>query len=304
MTHIILPRAAALSPLPTVRTSGVSALVFALCACTLSCGVASSVADGPEALEDRTSANGQPAYNRAEMDANLNAVLQARPGPRSGRPLGNPANLTMWSEAKRQSLYRGIVQARNIFYRELNLRDFAHMILSESAQESTGDFTLGVRPIDFNDHASQGLIQVTPGSVVLDFLHWGKQVRSTSRQVLLDPNQAAQMDLSDPTTSLMMWAWYTKNCVAIGTSIEEFQHRTAWNSPTGTIVRDFGNAQFVWLAGPHSDRHVDDSGYQDYYNRINDYFVESGFGSQADFDRLLNTPLSAVRVGMPDRNGK
>ena len=65
------------------------------------------------------------------------------------------------------------------------------------------------------------------------------------------------------------------------------------------VTRDFANAQWSWLDGPLNDRHdaTTAGGYQDYHNRVKDYFVQSSFGRVTEFEELRDT---AVSVSMAD----
>jgi hypothetical protein len=238
-----------------------------------------------------------PPYTEDTFAADLFNAMQSRPsGQYSGRPLGNSANAKLWTPAKLHSLWLGVRTARDLFYRELSLQSFARLNICECMQESTGNYRLGVtgRPVNLADHASCGIIQVTPGSVLLDYKNWGLRIGG------LDPAAVLRMDLSDPGPCVVLWAWYTRNCVATGVSFEEFGNRVAWNTPKGDVTRDVGNALFQWLAGPHNDRHHPDAhpGFDDYYKRILDYYTASGFGSKAQFDGVLATTFGTNLIGV------
>ena len=260
------------------------------------CGSADSRADQALPNSQVRRLERQTPYGTRELLADLTLALASRPGPLSGRYLGNPANLALWTPLKVQQLMIGLRAAQSQFFPELSLQDFARLMVAEGAQESTGDWNLGVRPIDFSDHASQGFLQVTPASVVLDYANYGLPIQDANGKVLIDPAKVSRMTLANPGTNVLLWSWYTRNSVATGVSMNEWINRVAWNIPVGKVTRDFGNAQFTWLAGPHNDRHVAGAGYDDYYRRIADYYVTSGFGSQQRFDQLLATPFDSRPV--------
>lgn len=238
------------------------------------------------------------SYNISNLQVDLFNAMKSRPngGVYSGRALGNSANIPLWTPDKIQSYFNGIVTAHNLFFTELSLKDFAQLIVCESCQESTGDYRLGVKPVDLNDHSSAGIIQVTPGSVLLDYQNWGVPIIDVTGKIILNPQSVLDLDLNDPGVCVVIWAFYTKNVVVMGVSLNEYGNRVAWNIPTGEMTRDFGNAQAVWLSGGgvSNDRHTTTGqrAYQDYYNRILDYYIASGFGTKVQFDNLLNTPLN------------
>jgi hypothetical protein len=87
----------------------------------------------------------------------------------------------------------------------------------------------------------------------------------------------------------------------MGVSIKEWIYRKEWNIPIGGVKRDFGNCQLNWLAGPHNDRHKDSSAYNDYYNRILDYWIAAGFGNKAEFDLLISKEFSNEIIGVYTR---
>ncbi len=288
-----------------LQTAARGCLAVGLCAFSLSCGSQmAQPGDSPGVSADLATHRQQawvaPAYTSKQVLADLQALLISRPGPLSGRHLGNPANLALWTPYKVQQLTIGLRVAQATFYPEIPLRDFARLILAEAAQESTGDFNLGVRPVDLQDHASQGLLQVTPASVLLDYKNYGLPIKDATGKVLLDPAKAERLSLANVCTNVLLWAWYTRNSVAFGVSFNEWAHRSEWHIPTGGVLRDFGNAQFTWLAGPHNDRHTADQGYADYYNRIADYYISSGFGTQAQLDALLATGFAAEPIAVRD----
>jgi len=241
----------------------------------------------------------------------LQSVLKSRPdgGVLSGRPLGNSANIQLWTPELMGRLHHGIDLAQRLFYPEFKTMrlDFARLVLCEAAQESTGDFRLNVRPppLDLQeDFTSHGLIQVTPASVVKDYASFGRPiVDPLTKRIELDPATAAQQDLTDPCVNLLFWAWYTRNSVVAGVSMNEWAHRVVWHIPTGKVTRDFGNAQLTWLAGPHNDRHGSGRrAYADYEARMADYWVQAQFGSLSRFHELLDVPLEARMMFVADNN--
>lgn len=233
-------------------------------------------------------------YDRKQMERDLFNAMQSRQGYYSGRALGNSENVKLWDTAKLDSLWEGIVTARARFFRsELSLRDFARLIICEGMQESTGDWNAGCKAVDFEDHTAHGFIQVTPGSVMKDFSEWGQSVTSALKArrhvTLLDPANTLSMDTSDPCTTILMFAWYTKNSVNMGMSFNEYAHRHAWNISLTPHSKVYGACQAVWLGGPRTyiDSDAGWKAYDDYYKRILDYYTQSGFGSKQDFDKLV-----------------
>ena len=213
-------------------------------------------------------------------------------GPLSGRPLGNTANIHMWTPEKVQSFYNGIVVAHNNFFsRELELSDFARVIISESCQESTGNFSLNVKPINFTDYDGCGIIQVTPASVLLDYQRFGEPIPDLEGKVMLDPSTVTEIDLADPGLSIPIWAWYNKNTVLAGVSLNEWFHQKEWWVKPVNVTKDFGNCLYTWLAGPRHDRHTNDTGFLDYKNRVTDYWTVAGFGNQSHLDAIFNVSL-------------
>ena len=243
----------------------------------------------------------------AGVMADLRAVLVSRPngGVLSGRALGNSANISLWTDSHLQRLHEGIELSRTLFYPEFKSLpvDFRRLLLCNCAQESTGDYRLNVVPIVLDDHRSQGLIQVTPGSVVKDYVRFGQVIRHPAQpqRVLLDPQTVVRADLADPLVSLLLWAWYTRNSLVAGVSLNEWIHRVQWNIPTGRVTRDFGNCQLTWLAGPHNDRHTNGRrAFQDYWLRMKDYWVQARFGTGSRFDSLLKTRIENKMVLVKD----
>jgi hypothetical protein len=223
-------------------------------------------------------------YGVAQLRADLAAALKPYHDPSVGW-LGRDGIMSKWTTAKVTELLYGIQNVKNIFYPEFALRDVARLIVCEGAQESTGDYNLGVHSIDFNDHGAQGFIQVTPGSVVKDYHDFGTKIVNAAGHVVLDPAKSKSYNLSNVRTNVAFWAWYTHNTVAAGVSLNEWVHRNEWHIQVGGVTPDYGNSMYDWLAGPRHDRHKDDSAFRDYYGRIRAYWNHAGFGSS--FDALL-----------------
>jgi len=246
-----------------------------------------------------------PAPSSSGLQQDMARVLQSRPaGPLSGQPLGNTINTALWTPSMLSRLDLGLRVAGGTFFPQLNATqaqqvNFRRLLLCELAQESTGNPALGVTAIRLDDHRSQGPLQVTPGSVVKDYLNYGLPITDTAGTTLLSPQlledaiSKKKPILADPCISLLLWAWYTSNCVVTGVSFAEWHNRKTWNIATGGVTPDFGNCQLTWLAGPHNDRYkpTGKAAYQDYYNRMHDYWVGAAFGTRAAFDALLATPI-------------
>jgi hypothetical protein len=238
----------------------------------------------------------RPPYTFSVFKRDLLYALRSRPGVYSNRALGDSSKRALWTDAKLLSLYNGITTSHSVFFsKELKLSEYARLIIAECMQESTGDYNLNVHPISFTDHRSQGIIQVTPGSVLIDYKKWGMPVPGTT----LHPDTIQKVDLSDPGVCIVIWAWYTKNCVQMKMSMNEYANKTKWNSQASEfVVQDIGNCMFTWLGGPRSDRTNDPKGFEDYYLRILDYFVQSKFGSKNKFDALIARRISPGIVCM------
>jgi hypothetical protein len=231
------------------------------------------------------------------MQTDLFEAMKTRPGVHSDRPLGNTANVALWGKPQVDSLWEGVFTAWKLFFRrEFDLRTFSRMVLCEGMQESTGDFRLGCKPVDFGDHTSHGFMQVTPGSVLKDFANHGKVIRSALKTrrgvVLARPDRTLQMDTSDPGLNVVIFAWYTKNSVLMGVSMQEYAHRVAWNIPPGNVTPIFGNCQLCWLAGPHNDfLGAGAAAFRDYHARILDYYTGAGFGDVGAYEALIRTRI-------------
>jgi hypothetical protein len=245
-------------------------------------------------------------YNLERFHKDLFNAMESRPngGIYSGRALGNNANRSLWTSAKVKSFYDGVVTSHNIFFPEFTLEEFARLIICESMQESTGDYRLGVKkPISFKDHTSHGIIQVTPGSVLFDYYRFGQPIIDVNGKMILSPSRIQNVDLNDPGVSIVIFSWYTTNVVSMGVSINEWIHQKEWHIKTGKVRRDFGNCKLNWLAGPHNDRHTNGkNAFQDYYNRILDYFITSNFGTKQDFDKLIDRPLREKVQGVSNKS--
>lgn len=230
------------------------------------------------------------AYDRENLLADLLNVISSRPaGPKSGEPLGNSANMALWTEDKVSSLYTGLSTAYRLLYPELeDLRTFARFVLCICMQESTGDHALNVgSPLDLASWAGQGVLQVTAASVVKDFRDWGGRLGP------LDPKKAHALDLGDPCTCILLWAWYSRACCLAGISIAEWVHRDEWGKVTGRVAKVYGNAMYAWLAGPGKDFRVSASDHlTHYFARISDYWTSAGFGTAAECEAIVNTKIA------------
>jgi hypothetical protein len=241
------------------------------------------------------------SYPITQFKTDLFNAMVSRNPIYSNRPLGNSSNISLWTDKKIQSFYDGILTAHKLFFqKELTLINYARLMICESMQESTGDYNLGVKKIDFNDHTSHGIIQVTPGSVLLDYFNYGKPIVDNHNKLILNPSNILDLDTSDPGTCIVAWSFYTKNSVLLGMSMNEYVNRIAWHSMPTNVTRDIGNCMYCWLGGPRNDRHVNLQGWNDYYLRILDYFVCSNFGSKQDFDNILDTKLDNNIYGLYD----
>ena len=215
----------------------------------------------------------------------LEAALNPRPGHFQPDYVGGEGKIKLWTDQKVAQLALGIDAARQ-FYPEIEAADLGRLIIAEGAQETTGDWNLKVGG---DKGAGQGFMQVTPQSVVRDYVYFGQAIRAPNGALVVDPDQP--IDLANVGQNVALWAWYTRNCVAAGQALDE---RLIWKNPPTNVVRDFGNAQLTWLAGPHNDRHTSTGAdsYEHYYRRIRDYFVLSKFGDDSKLRGLLDTQLS------------
>jgi hypothetical protein len=223
------------------------------------------------------------AYPISQLTIDLAAVLVPRPvGPLSGRALGSAPNLAAWAEPDILSLHEGLITAQASLYPEFELPEFARVVLCVAAQESTGDYTLHVP-----GGVSQGLMQVSPASVLADYAAHGEPLPPVAEP-------AGARRVSDPGYSVVMWAWYTRAVAMGGVSIAEYVHREAWGITTGARPRTMRRAMLAWLAGPAArelDAGVREK-FSDYLARIGDYWCAAGFGDEDALERLLSRPLT------------
>ena len=240
-------------------------------------------------------------YSISQFKLDLFNTMKSRPnaGLYSGRALGNSANIPLWTDDKIKSFYNGVLTAHSIFFNNMQLIDLARLIICESCQESTGDYRLGVKPIDFEDHTSHGIIQVTPGSVLLDYYNYGKPILDVNKKMILSPSMVKSLDLSDPGVCIVIWAWYIRNGVAMGVSMNEWINREIWYITVGGVTRDYGNCLYTWLSGPnHSRDRKTDPGFDDYHFRLLDYYIASGYGDKEKYEQLLSTPFEDTIIGV------
>lgn len=230
-------------------------------------------------------------------------------GPYSKRYIGDPAKLKMWTADKYAELYNGLASAYALFYSDIGIpfKEFAQVVMCECLQESTGNYNLWVGPVMMNDGDAHGLIQATPQSVLLDYHVWGQQMVDVSGSVIVRPHEVLQWDLSHCTLNLMMWGWYTRNTLGAGMSLNELGF-VEWHRRSNDIVRDFGNALYIWLGGPENYRQdakkiKESPGHLDYYLRVKDYYV-CNMGTAKDFERIFNTrvPRKQIAINVPKMN--
>lgn len=240
-------------------------------------------------LHTQANAAGDTSYTVDNLQAELTNVLQPRAGIYSNRPLGGADNLDKWDAVHYASLLRGM-QVAHQFYAQPSLPTLVHLILAELAAESSGDYTA-------MGGSAVGVLQVTPSTVQADYVHHGLTLQAFDGATVMDPQ--GSIDLTDPGENVALWAWSTRTSVTAGESADEIaanMHRKT------TVTRDFGNAHLAWLAGPGYDRHSLDpnssigQAYKDYHDRIEDYFVQSGWGTAASFEALLGTPVGSSLV--------
>lgn len=243
-------------------------------------------------------------YTFEQMRSDFTKALgNSRVGPYSGRYIGDPSKLTLWTKAKFEELYNGLVSAYVLFYSDIGVsfKNFAQVVMCECLQESTGNYNLWVGPIMFNDGDAHGLIQATPQSVILDYHVWGQPMVDVSGQVVLRPDEVLKWDLSHCTLNLLIWAWYTRNTLGAGMSLNEFGF-PEWGRRPNNIVKDFGNALYVWLGGPENYRQdktkiQNNPGHLDYYNRVKDYYT-CNMGDEATFERVFNAPVPSRQIAL------
>jgi hypothetical protein len=222
-------------------------------------------------------------YSITDLTRDLNAAMASRPvGPLSGRGLGNPANLELWGDEEIESLYEGLETARASLYPEFTMQEFARVATCVGMQESTGDLALYVA----EGGVSQGLMQVSPATVVVDYEEFGLPIPP-----VVSPR--VELRLDDPGTSVVMWAWYTRVSALSGVSVAEYVNRVAWDIDISNAERTLASGMLAWLEGPGAD--ADDPAvrdhFRDYTSRIGDYWTESGFGSVSELNALMQRPL-------------
>ncbi len=248
---------------------------------------ASASTAGVSVLPKQTGAK----LTNAQVRDDLTNALAEHDPIKSDRALGRKGGMAIWTDEKVDSLRRGI-EAAQPFYPGIAVHDLAKLIVAQGAQECSGDFNLNVGggPGD-----GQGFLQVTNQSSLAQFKEYATPIKDAEGKVVVDPK--GPIDLSDPAQNVAIAAWYSRNGTSLGQSPDE---KYKWNNE-GTLPdssKDYGNALFTWNQGPHNDRHTGEGkqAFSDYYNRISDYWVTSGFGSASDFDKLLDTPLGAKTV--------
>lgn len=246
------------------------------------------------------------AYPFAVFCADFLAALgNSRLGRYSGRYIGDPSKVGMWDRAKLAELYNGLLSAHNLFYFDIGVgfKDFAQVVMAECLQESTGNYNLWVGPVVFNDGDAHGVIQATPQSVILDYHVWGQSLIDASGTVVLRPADVLRWDLSHNTLNVLIWAWYTRNTLAAGLSLNEYGFRDQWHGVPHRGIDDawinFGNAMYVWLGGPYNYRERAGSN-QDYYLRVKDYYTHN-FGSEAQFEAIFNVRVPKRTIALSDR---
>jgi hypothetical protein len=203
--------------------------------------------------------------------------------------IGDPSKAAQWDLAKAHQLNLGIQTAAQ-FFPGVAPVDLAHLIIAEGLHESTGDTqkNIGGKPGD-----GMGFMQATPQSVVKDFMQFGTVVKAADGSVVLDPTVSP--NLADPAVNVALFAWYSANSLAAGTSLDA---KLTWGNPANVdpANKDYGNAMLTWFGGPNNDRHAAGSTFNDsqYIKQTQDYFTQSGFGDAAKFQALLSTPLDST----------
>lgn len=225
-------------------------------------------------------------YSLSNMVLDFAHAVQSRPtsiGLLSGRPLGNSVNLDLWDITQMRSLYDGISTVHGLFYEGHSQETIARLILCLGMQESTGDPALNAP-----SGRSQGFMQVSPGSVVVDFDTFGEVLPSPYTNLV-----PGRVNLTDPGTSVKLWGWYGNAAAHSGVSVAEYVNRDAWNIKAERCSPTLAHAILAWLAGPSAD--VSDPitrvHFEDYLSRIRDYWVASGFGSEMTLLQLLSSRL-------------
>jgi hypothetical protein len=222
-------------------------------------------------------------------------AVQTRPdGIFSQRPIGNSLNLDKWDVARMQSLYGGITAVHTAFYEEFSKQTLARLILCVGMQESTGDFALNV-PYG----QSQGFMQASPASVVQDFNTYGQTIHSRHR-----PLVPGDVDVADPGTSVMLWGWYGNVVAHTGVSVAEYVHRAEWDIDARRDRPNLAHALLGWLAGPSAtlDDGVVRAHFKDYFNRVMDYWLAAGFGTQGFLQSLVKRRLQGNVTHVVERD--
>jgi hypothetical protein len=253
-------------------------------------GMGASASSGPTGTFPTTSPG------KGLSDAQLHDALGKALAPRQGTTLylGRGGIINEWSQAKVASLNKGIQTAQQ-FFPNMSAKNLALLVVSEGAYESTGDTNLNVGSSD--PGAGQGFMQVTPQSVVKDYQAFGKEIKAPDGSTVLSPK--GPFDWGNVSQNVAMWAWYSQNSLAAGTSLA--QHFMPNQPPNvASANKDYGNVMFTWNQGPSNDRHTKGASFESYYASVADFYVNSGFGSQADYDRLMATPtgdkMSAIKT--------
>jgi hypothetical protein len=203
--------------------------------------------------------------------------------------IGDPSKAAQWDLAKAHRLNLGIKTAAQ-FFPGIAPADLAHLIIAEGLHESTGDThkNVGGKPGD-----GMGFMQATPQSVVKDFMQFGTVVKAADGSVVLDPKVSP--NLADPAVNVALFAWYSANSLAAGTSLDG---KLTYNNPAtvNPANKDYGNAMLTWFSGPNNDRHAAGNTFNDsqYIKQTQDYFTQSGFGDAAKFQSLLSKPLDST----------
>ena len=236
----------------------------------------------------------------------IKGITNEKIGPFSGRYIGGKARLPLWdNNDKFIELYNGLLSAYNLFYFDLGIsfKDFAQVVMSECLQESTSDYNLWVGPISFDDGDAHGIIQATPQSVILDFHVWGQDIIDVSGNVILRTQDVKKWDLSHCTLCILIWAWYTRNTLSAGISLNEYGFRDQWYGQRHQGIKDewvnFGNALYVWLGGPSNYREKPGNN-QDYYLRVKDYYTQN-FGTEENFEKIFNTKVPKQTYALNDK---
>ena len=200
----------------------------------------------------------------------------------------------MWTdEEKLKSLLAGITQAHELFFPMFPLKQFARLVVCECAQESTLAWNLGADEngrisANLDDHKSYGVIQNTMAAGIKEYQNYGMPFAD------FDPSKISSIDLTDPRVCVLQWAWFTYNTVQAGISLTEYANRKAWNpSGIGKVKKIYANVLFNWLAGGANDVTTPDGSkaFKDYHDRIQAYWVHGKFGTDAEFDDLINTSI-------------